>query len=107
MKLVLHECSNHDDEGTHTHWAIRSKRMIITGTLWGDWERRSGFGTPIELMIDTPRREYLVRPFCKSQRWDWAEGKWADYTDDKNWGHIVSSPQTTERWLDMVGRWSK
>ena len=98
MRLVRESCPNPiGKEGTHGHWSLHCRGFIATWSLWLDYDRRM-FGCPIEVNISTPTRHYLIRPFSKSQRYDWEAGKWSDATDSKNWRHVVSSPSQPEAW---------
>jgi hypothetical protein len=94
VKIVRKSCPNpfsFAESGFHHHWSIELKRSRITWTGWFDYDRVN-FGAPIEMHIFGPKRTYLIRPFSKSQGWDWEANKAADWRDAKNWHHIVVKP---------------
>ena len=104
MKVVRKRCPDPIKSGEyHHHWRIISKKVKIYPNLWWDWDRKN-FGSPIEVGIFTSKKYWLIRPFSKSQGWDWKEGKAKDWRDKKNWKHITSSPVSPEKWKALCER---
>jgi hypothetical protein len=73
----------------------------IYWTLWWNEDHRL-YGCPIEFNIHTEKYYILVRPFSKSQAYDWKTGYYTGYDGEHFninkivWKHITIRPRTPE-----------
>lgn len=70
MRLVRKECPDPtgNDLRSHHHWSLRGKNYRVSWGLWFDYDHKN-FGCPIEININTPKVNRMIRPFTKTQRW--------------------------------------
>lgn len=95
---------------------MRSPILIYVTWPWSE-DHRYHY-CPVQVSIHTRRKYTLIRPFSKSQSYDWERGCWTGVIDpaalrdhhhgiiDENhivWKHISTSPEKPEIW-EALGR---